>query len=1101
MKRRGFLMNSAVLLLLIPLLLLIATYEDASSMIIASQGEKVEIERTFRVTSYLEEDFKNTLSLSTKRAIALTVDYATAERPLDNSSRALEQLVMYGHYSYIGGTNSNWTAREKFFMKNNTIRDWLRNMKWELRKQGYIMKTSPDDIMRNMKLTIAPLDSFHIVVNASIPNIVIEDLSGKVVYNSSIPQNGSVYVVIPIEGIEDPLFPHLTKGRASRIISACKFAYPSITPPYIKMDGYGQSSIKTFSGQLYNVPRGGKIFYGDKYISGSNLLGYVMANQPSESPNAPYIFNTSLNGKRTSPLSVFSPGDIGVMTFDSVSGGGTGTQAHWCEKNMEFRTNMTLPSTAPLNSLVLLVLNPSNVPFGSAVHDGNAASIRIYKRSDTACEMAPYWIEYWGDDKILIWLNTTDTRDYTVYYSTSDQSMEWEGNIALFPVHNESVTLPAAEEWSELVSDIPWESFFVRYSLKAESNARDFDSGVEMSFNSSKCLLVVKSISTSIFSGVDTEDIQIPIYLSPDNISKLGAQWTTNRAAIEITDVYGNKVPFWIEYWDSDGALIWVKANLTNDESLLEEFFKMMYGFMPSFVQRWMEWMFGWLSDYYYNAFLICPSDGQPTRGDGNKVFEFFDDFSGNSLDTSKWNYKTAQGGSYSVSNGILSLQGDKDSKADVWIWTKKTFPSSYVIGMKAYLKNQPFFMWYIDSDGDAWIEHIKRTTGYLREFNINDGSLSNNKENGGSYTKNRWSRLELYIDAGDFYTYQTTGQFKGTWGSPVSEYLWYLSESDEPIGLGQIYKGPAKYDFIYVRKYLDISDMKQDSIFLPVQTKIEFIDDNPGNPDHDGDKLAILQNWTNNLDNYNGAWHLDTAQRYEVVVSKVSDGLDLTFTYNPNLDITHESHTLVDSNPNGYELYATIDNNPQKDNNSATFHWIVAAPYPYNTYTDSQLTITPSESLPSSGGGYSTARVYDIQPFIDCIQAQKYFGVPGAPSFFERLEGGDTTNRAYYERMAAKMQEAVYGAARYPIGLISFILPKDLPPNLNFLVRKQPAADYIYLDYRNYPSDDPNAKKVYGISTNGGVSSPLLDENFYLTPAIARKIFGVQGASDLLEG
>ncbi|WP_167893064.1 DUF2341 domain-containing protein [Thermococcus sp. MAR1] len=1097
MRRRGFLMNSAVLLLLIPLLLLIATYEDASSMIITSQSENVQIERTFRLTSYLEEDFKNILALSTKRAIALSVDYVTSERPLDNASAALEQLITYGHYPYIGGTSSKWTSREEFFMKNNTIKDWLMNMKWELERQGYTMKPSPDEIVRNMKLTVAPLDSFHIVINASIPTIVIEDSSGLVVYNSSIPQNGSVYVVIPIEGIEDPLFPYLTSGRASRIISACKFAYPSITPPYIRLDGYGQSNIKTFSGQLYNVPRGGTIFYSDKYIAGENVLGYITRQQPSETPNAPYIFNTTLGGRKVSPVSVFNPGDIGVMTFDSISEDG-GTSTHWCEKKLEYRANMTLPSTTPLNSLVLLELTPTSVPFGSAVHDGTAASIRIYKRSDTSCNIAPYWIEYWGDDKILIWLNTTDTREYTVYYSTSDQNMEWSGNIAIFPVHNQSVTLTAGEEKSEIISNIPWSSFFVRYSIKGEESTKDFDGGVEVAFNSSKCILVVKSISTTVFSRMDTENVQIPIYLSATNISDLGAHWTTNKAAITITDVYGNQVPFWIEYWNSEGALIWVKANLTDDTSLLERFLKFIYGIMPPFIQEWMDFMFGWLSDTYYNVFLICPSNEQPVRGDGNKVFEFFDDFNGNSLDTNEWNYKTVNGGSYSVSNGVLKLQGNNDKNADVWIWTKKTFPSSYVIGMRAYLKNQPFFMWYIDSYGDAWIEHVVGKTGHLRTFNIADGSLSSYQEKGGKYKKGEWSRLELYIDSGDFYTYQTTSQFKGMWGSPVSEYTWYNSEADEPIGLGQIYKGPSRYDFIYVRKYLDISEMEQNSIFVSLQKRVQFIDDNPGHRDHGGDKLAILQEWSTNLDNYNGAWYMNTPQRYEVIVEKGSRTLDLTFTHTPNLAGSRESTASVQvGQATGFRLFATIDND---QGNDAYFDWIVAASYPYETYTTSQIRTTPSESIPSVGG-YSTARVYDIQPFIDCIQAQKYFGVEGAPSFFERLEGGDTTNQNYYERIAAKMQRTVYGTARYPIGLISFILPKDLPPNLNFLVRKQPAADYIYLNYRDYSSNDPNSKKVFGISTNGGVSSLLLDENFYLTPEIARKVFGVQGASDLLQG
>ncbi len=1110
-KRRGFLINSAVLLLLIPLILLAATYEDASSMIIHAQSENVELEKTFRLTSYLEEDFKNTLALSTKRALALSIDYVTSERPLDNASKALEELVIQGNYPYIGDT-PGWKSREEKFMKNNTILDWLDNMRWELKKQGYIMETSPEQIIKNMKLTIVPLDSFHIVINATIPHIVIRDISGTVVYNSSIPSKGSLYVVIPLNGIEDPLFPYLTNGRMSRIISACKFAYPSITPPYKLVYGYGRSGIKAFSAPLYDTPKVNSIFYSDRYVGENNALGYVLKDEPSSEPNAPYIFNISMEGGRISPLNVFSQGDMGVMVFDSVESSGT-SSSNWCVRGAEYRVNMTLPKETPRDSLVLLELNPSTVPFGSALHNGRAAAIRIYKRSTTSCQIAPYWIEYWGKNKILIWLNTTDTNEYSVYYSTTNSSLEWGGDITVFPVYNTSVELTAGTEKSVLLSNIPWKSFFVRYSLKASSNSSDFDSGVEVRYSSSKCLLVLKSISQSIFSS-DPENIQIPIYLSAKNISDLNVRWTTNKAAITITDVNGNKVPFWIEYWNSNGALIWVKANLTDDESLLERFLKTIYGIMPSFIQNWMNSLFGWISDYYYNAFLICPSNGPPTRGDGNKVFEFFDDFNGNTLDTTKWNVKLNDG-SYSISNGILTLKGDSDdTTADVWLWTKKTFPYySYVVGLgvKVSSSADQGWLWYMRNEGNGWMEDVfyDKKNGIWGDYGhlYNLGSLSEGYyKKGGLYLDNKWTHVEIAIEKdgsyADIITYQNkSGPFTGTWSGNTKKISYYSgwrediqAEKNTAIGLVQ-FMGSTEYHFVYVRKYLNLNDLEQSSIFVTKQNKVEFIDDNPGHDDHGGDKLAILKNWSDNLAHTTGTWYMGVKHRYEIIVDGSSNGINLDFTYNPDITPSYRSSASIEGIPGGYTLYATIDND---EGNNAYFDWIVAAPYPYQVYTDADITFTSSESI-GRVNGYSTARVYDLQPFIDCVQNQKYFGVYGAPSFFERLEGGSTANRAYYEAMARKMQKAIYGSVKYPIGLVSFILPKELPSNLNFLVRKQPAADYIYLNYKEYPSDNPNACKVLGISSNGGVTSPIIDENFYLTPEIAKMIFGVQGSKDLL--
>ncbi|MCJ1883124.1 hypothetical protein LNY03_28855, partial [Pseudomonas nitroreducens] len=78
-------------------------------------------------------------------------------------------------------------------------------------------------------------------------------------------------------------------------------------------------------------------------------------------------------------------------------------------------------------------------------------------------------------------------------------------------------------------------------------------------------------------------------------------------------------------------------------------------------------------------------------------TFLFFDDFSGPTL-TDKWNIN----GNVQLANGIVTLSDNQ------WIWTKDTFPDSFIIDFRANINGNPGFMWYIDpSSGWGYINDI----------------------------------------------------------------------------------------------------------------------------------------------------------------------------------------------------------------------------------------------------------------------------------------------------------------------------------------------------------------------------------------------------------
>ncbi|WP_297435340.1 DUF2341 domain-containing protein [Thermococcus sp.] len=1068
-------MNSTVILLLIPLLLLLATYEDASSQIINSQSERTQVERTFDVVSYVALDFQKAMELSGKRAIVAVVDYvATTGNFIDPNYMAnntIRDLVLRGTtYSPVG--NSPDVQR---IMRNQDLKSWISNLATLLRKQGYTIEPSPSQIASSIELKVSPLDAFHVVIRGRIPNVTIRDLSGKVVYTGPIPRRGYIYSIISIQDLEDPMYSAMTGGRYHRSVRACNYAFPAFTPPFTAANGSG-------SGNSTVVPG---LFGSDLQYNATTIWG----------PTEGYITNLTIDGSPvTTDKVVLKNGDMGVIAFNATS-----TGVSWCDASMEHKVDVSLPPSAPLNSLVLLVFDTASVSssFGSAAHDGNRASIAIYPKG--SCVPAPYWIEYWGSNKILIWLNTTSTRDYTIYYSI-DPSLESSGNIGIFPYHAQDISLTAgSKKSSPLWTNVNWSSFFVRYSMTASSGASDFDAGIGINWNSTSSadyLVVTASYPVKV------NDVQIPIYLNSTVASEILHDATTNKAEIGVYSdpQFKNPVPFWIEYWNDKGALIWIKGNLPG-------------------------------------TYYIKYNTGTMTRGDGNEVFLFFDDFSylnpgmsGSTIAQLLREHGWNVGGSskyLSAGEGILKLRGDKNYYTpDIWLWTKKTFPYyRYVVGMDVYIKNQPFWMWYLDSTNWAWMEHVIGNYGYLGDFNIQTGEHDDKLDTGGRYKKNSWTHVEIAVEDwydwlgyhyADFITYQnTTGPFTGTWSGntkEVSYYSGYHAEINTAIGLGQFYKGPSQYKFIYVRKYLDpyyLSTTVKNVGNINVVQSAQFVDDNPGHPDlteSGNDWLVILKDWKAIKWSTQSTGYKNVPNRYEVDVVKGAGGLELTFTHSPNLTAQSTTETtLTGVSPPEFDVLTVIDNT---QSNNAQFSWIVAAPYPYSSYSGAEIGVSTPQTKPSSAG--AVARAYDLQPFINCLQDNRYFAISGGWSFFERLEGSNQNHDAYVA-LAHSMQDALgykYGSSYYPIGLVSFMIPNanydekllNLFNTLGITLDDESSADYYFLSH--YFKDAPKIQgyQVWGISYGTYSGGDLSTVPFYIDRETAEEIFGTYGSNDLIE-
>jgi len=229
MRRRGFLINTAVIIILIPLILLAAVYEGVASGITSAQSQNILLSRDTFAISTIKKDFQNALDLSLKRAYLTLTDYVIENGLLisENASYALKTLILTGT---LGGVPQK-------DMANVTLKVWFDNLVNYLSSQGLRIYPSNFSVFEShLQLTVAPLDSFHIVAIAKITNVTIRDSSGRVMFSGDIPESGMVYSIVSATGFEDPLLPASLNGLYTRVIQPCAIPYPGDTYGYYNIN-------------------------------------------------------------------------------------------------------------------------------------------------------------------------------------------------------------------------------------------------------------------------------------------------------------------------------------------------------------------------------------------------------------------------------------------------------------------------------------------------------------------------------------------------------------------------------------------------------------------------------------------------------------------------------------------------------------------------------------------------------------------------------------------------------------------------------------------------------------------------------------------------
>ncbi|AFL94979.1 hypothetical protein CL1_0774 [Thermococcus cleftensis] len=1142
MRRRAYIINSTVILLIIPLMLLLATYEDVSSQIIFAQSERMQVERTYRVVSYVELDLQRALEISGKRALVTVVDYiASTGNFLDPQTSpanvTIRDLVLFKEAS---GISQSYVDK---IMKDQTLKKWLINVSTELKKQGYTMEISNtpltdlqtmsdrelrDFLINNVDITVAPLDSFRIVIRARLENVKIYDSASNVIYEGQIPRKGYVYSIISIQDLEDPMFSALTNGRYFRSIQPCNYTYPElIDRPMKVLYGNGNSDRDHVAGIYKSAPDLDYIFFGPTYPNADAHAYVLKSGSPSD--GTPFLNGTVFQpgGDPVDPSKVFKTGDLGVLVFSDTS------SSNWCDASYKWRVNITIPWT-PQGSLVLLKVPTSMFPGIYATED--MASLVIYDGNGN-CGQVDFWIEYWGSTYAWIWIKSTGTT-YSIYFTddparattgynvdqmfwlidtfdgsagSAPNSALWENPGGAYLDGNGNVVVPAGAEKLVLQTlDTLSGSFFIRFKMAPERAVRDFDAGAQVE---PEAIVQEGYLRIRVNYPSNARDVQIPVHLN-STIAQVILHNDLNEAQIEVYSdpEMTSPLPFWIEYWNDDGALIWIRGDLPG-------------------------------------TFYIRYNTGTYRRGNGEAVFPFFDDFNetlskwiidphdqgaGVSLNPEGTGTVTIDGGDSlfaMVNKDPLDITYDfavrfrmkpnfdsrRDWNAGIGVWDGWIRLVGANRRARYYIAEQ-LFTDDINSGNDPmaihWVEWGYSGTWWIENWWYDNDDLDDGQVSNRDYDYHTYEVKEIYNTSASFtdFTRDVTNNYDETYKTLYSylKYIFLVIDSeDEDRG--------ATYDWIFVRKLIDDDKLSYDITNHAISNSLQFIDDTSAtSEDHGGDFLGILKDWGDSLVSTSSApTYTSYTYRYEVNFTPSNGNVELSFARISSTGSINRVETSVSGYPaDSLKVGIVIDNTRDND---AYFDWIVIGLGNYYPVKPAQITSSGVETAPETTATYNS-KAYDLQPFVECVMDMKYFGTYSGWSFFERLENSDD-NHANYFRLSMEMQDELgikYGDEYYPIGLVSFMVPyrtyDEKLYNLFSDLQKNPeegvsSVDYNFLNYyfKEGASITGQGYRIWGISyaypddVNTVLGNPL-EVPFFMDYETATAIFGAEGANDLLK-
>jgi hypothetical protein len=274
-------------------------------------------------------------------------------------------------------------------------------------------------------------------------------------------------------------------------------------------------------------------------------------------------------------------------------------------------------------------------------------------------------------------------------------------------------------------------------------------------------------------SGETLRDYQVLVALSGGDFPE---EAQPDGGDIRFTDADGRELSYWIEEFDagSKRAAIWVKV--------------------PEIPARGEAGVTMW----YGNP-------GAESESDGEAVFEFFDDFEGSGLDTSKWAQQNSAGGSLSIGGSTITFTnlGGRDY---VWIHSLNTFAYPRWVEVKA-TKFNPGGVTIRMGESTGTTLNANWFYNYYNEYSV-DVYRSNYRIVGDS-SASGWAVSQIP-------TSDTSGILSFVWSATGAQrfdvnYVNKLTGADTAnaisnyyfyLGVAKSFAGDAQIDWARVRKY-----------------------------------------------------------------------------------------------------------------------------------------------------------------------------------------------------------------------------------------------------------------------------------------------------------
>ncbi len=203
-KKKGLLYSVLLVTLLIPLLLLSLHYVEYNSDEASFLAARVLSRELSNYAESVETDFSRVLESSSRGAAVAAVNHVISSgAPCEDAADALEGLVLYADY---GGEPSLLMAPSA--QNNNSLFAWAARASQKGSYYGFNSSLEVTDF------SVAQKDSFTLEVSAGAT--LTAELPA---YGLRLQRSFSANATVPLEGVEDPLYPLESYGLVQRPIS------------------------------------------------------------------------------------------------------------------------------------------------------------------------------------------------------------------------------------------------------------------------------------------------------------------------------------------------------------------------------------------------------------------------------------------------------------------------------------------------------------------------------------------------------------------------------------------------------------------------------------------------------------------------------------------------------------------------------------------------------------------------------------------------------------------------------------------------------------------------------------------------------------------